>query len=146
LGHRHEPPQHKQLFFFFFEKTKERKMLQPLPLSSAYHQGSVCIRDTRHRLQEGNDASGAIDAVPRRDGFSPISFMTQEMAGATSPTTMVLLVSHCTVTSNNATTAMLENAEQTVVGHTTMVPPTHRYAKHRHRHELKPSCNITQPS
>ena len=67
--------------------------------------------DTRRRLQEGNDAIGAIDAIPSRDGFSPVSTTVQEPAGATSPTTTVLLVSHSTIASNDTTAATLENAQ-----------------------------------
>ncbi|KAG2594659.1 hypothetical protein PVAP13_5KG012212 [Panicum virgatum] len=42
--------------------------------------------------------------------------MGQETAGATSPITTVLLVSHCTVTSNGTTTVTRKMPEQTAVG------------------------------
>jgi hypothetical protein len=35
------------------------------------HQGPVFTRDARHHFHQGNDASGNIDSVPKRDGFSP---------------------------------------------------------------------------
>jgi hypothetical protein len=120
---RHEPPQHKQHFFLFsLWKRKKRSVKKKKKESIAecllLPEGSVRARDTRRHLQEGNDASGAIDAVPRRDEFSPISSTAQETAGATSPTTTVLLVSHRTVTSNGTTTVTQENARANRCRHT----------------------------
>ena len=43
------------------------------PITLTTDESKVRARDARRRLQEGNDANGAIDAVPRRDGFSPAS-------------------------------------------------------------------------
>lgn len=62
-------------------------------------------------IQEGHDANGTIDAVPRRDGFSPtLSPRCKETAGASSLTTMALLVSLRTIAANDVTTVTLAYA------------------------------------
>jgi hypothetical protein len=71
-------------------------------------EAKVRARDARHHLQEGHDANDAVDAVPWRDEFSPASSpQCNETAGASSPTTIALLVRVHKAAANNATTAML---------------------------------------
>jgi hypothetical protein len=54
----------------------------------------VCIGVAWSHLQEGHDASDTKDVVPIMEGLSPASSMwSQETAGTTSHTTMVLLLS-----------------------------------------------------
>ena len=107
------------------KKEKNKKEKDAASIAEGLLPVLVRARDTRRRLQEGNDASGAIDAVPRRDEFSIVSSTAQETAGATSPTTTMLLVSHCTVTSSGTTTVTWENARANRCWHTP--PRCHRH-------------------
>lgn len=55
----------------------------------------VCAKDARSRLQEGYNANGAVNIVPRRDEFSLTSTpQCKEIADASSQTTIVMLVRH----------------------------------------------------
>nr|CAB3476873.1 unnamed protein product [Digitaria exilis] len=85
----------------------------------------VCVRDARHRLQEGHTANGVVDAVTWRDEFSLASRpQYTDTASASSLTTIVvMLVRYPKMAANDATAKTLTNTQESRLHHATSTSP-----------------------